>query len=113
MHWIEGTDVEYDSLQESVCMYVWKKRQRIELLKTICGVVASVNPKKAKDALNNLIEEMFPEQRFERERAVEKALKIMEEERKKVITVTPMSKEKPRGLIRRVNKVLKRGNNRH
>lgn len=91
-------------------MYTWKKQQRIQLLHTICGVVASVNPQKAKDALNNLIEEMFPEQKFEREKAVEKALKIMEQERKKVIMVSPLHKRKPKGLIKRVNKVLKRGN---
>lgn len=90
-------------------MYVWKKQQRIKLLHTICDVVATVNPKKAKDALDSLIEEMFPEQRFEREKAVEKALKIMEEERKKVIVFSPLHKRKPKGLIKRINKVLKRG----
>jgi hypothetical protein len=92
-------------------MYTWKKQQRIQLLHTICGVVATVNPQKAKDALNNLIEEMFPEQKFEREQAVERALKIMEEERKKVIMFSPLHRRKPKGLIKRVNKVLKRGDN--
>lgn len=79
------------------------------MLHTICGVVAAVNPKKAKDVLDNLIEEMFPEQKFERARSVEKALKIMEEERKKVIMVSPLKRREPKGLIKRVNRVLKRG----
>lgn len=90
-------------------MYVWRKRQRIKLLHTICGVVAEVNPDKAQQALNDLIEEMFPERAFERKQSVDRALKIMEEERKKVIKVTPLQKRKPKGLVRRINKVLKRG----
>jgi hypothetical protein len=106
---LEGVKVDYGSLQESVCMYVWKKQQRIKLLHTICDVVASVNPKKAKDSLDSLIEEMFPEQKFEREKAVEKALKIMKEERNKVIAFSPVHRRKPKGLIKRINKVLKRG----
>ena len=88
---------------------IWRKRQRIELLNTIAVVVANVNPKKAKDALNDLIEEQFPEQKFEREKAVERALKIMESERKKTFAVSPLHPRKPRGLIKKVNKVLKRG----
>jgi hypothetical protein len=73
--------------------------------------VANVNPDKAQRALSNLIEEQFPEQKFEREKAVEKALKIMEEERKKVFAVSPKYPDhrKKRGLIAKVNKVLKRG----
>lgn len=91
-------------------MYAWKKQQRIKLLQTIAVVVANVNPDKAQKALGNLIEEMFPEQRFERARAVEKALKVMEEERNKVIAVTPINPTKKTGLIKKVNKVLRRGN---
>ncbi len=72
-------------------------------------VVANVNPDKAQKALGNLIEEMFPEQKFERAKAVEKALKIMESERKKVIAVTPVNPRKKTGLIKKVNKVLNRG----
>lgn len=90
-------------------MYTWRKKQRIQLLHTICGVVASVNPDKAQQALNDLIEEMFPEKAFDRKKSVEKALKIMEEERKKVIKVVPLHKQKPRGLVKKINKVLKRG----
>ncbi|MHC4647267.1 MAG: hypothetical protein ACYTBJ_17390 [Planctomycetota bacterium] len=72
-------------------------------------MVANVNPEKAQRALSNLIEEMFPEQRFERERAVERALEIMEKERKKVFLVSPRVPPKKKGLVARVNKVLKRG----
>lgn len=106
---MEGLDAEYDSLQESVAVYVWKKKQRIDLLRTISLVVAAVNPEKAKEALSNLIEEQFPEQKFEREQAVDKALRIMEEERKKVFSVSARQPQKQRGLVERVNKVLKRG----
>ena len=92
-------------------MYAWRKHQRIKLLNTIAVVVANVNPEKAQKALHNLIEEMFPEQQFERAKAVEKALKIMEQERDKAFVVTPRYPQKKRGLIRKINKVLKRGRN--
>ena len=90
-------------------MNVWRRRQRIDLLRTIALVVASVNPEKARQALNNLIEEQFPEQKFERNKAVEKALEIMKEERKKVFAVKPLYPSKSKGLVKKVNKVLKRG----
>lgn len=90
-------------------MYVWRRHQRIKLLHTIAVVVSNVNPEKAQKALHNLIEEMFPEQQFERERAVEKALKIMEEERDKAYIVKPLYPKKQHGLIKKINKVLKRG----
>lgn len=107
---IEKMDVEHGSIQESIALYVWRKRQRIQLLNTISVVVANVNPDKAQQALSNLIEEQFPEQQFERAKAVEKALKIMEKERNKVFSVTPRYKTKQtKGLIAKVNKVLKRG----
>ena len=109
LHLVEKAPVEYDSLQESVAIYAWRKRQRIELLNTIALVVASVNPEKAQQALSDLIEEQFPEQKIERERSVERALKIMETERKKTFKVLPMQSRKPRGLIKKINKVLKRG----
>jgi len=106
---LEGIGVEYGSLQESVAISIWRKKQRIELLNTIAIVVANVNPEKANKALHDLIEEQFPEQRFEREKAVERALKVMEKERKKTFSVSPLHGKKAKGLVRRVNKVLKRG----
>ena len=72
-------------------------------------MVAAVNPDKAQKALSDLIEEMFPEQKFERQKSVDRALEIMEEERKKVFSVSKKFPEKPKGLVRRINKVLKRG----
>lgn len=102
-------DVDYGTLQESIAIYVWKKKQRIDLLKTIAIVVANVNPEKAQKALSGLIEEQFPEQKYEKQKSVERALKIMEVERKKVFKVAPRYPKKQKGLALRVNKVLKRG----
>lgn len=101
--------VDYGTIQESVAIHVWRRSQRISLLNTIAIVVANVNPEKAQEALKNLIEEQFPEQKFERAKAVEKALKIMEDERKKVFAVAPKYPQKQRGLVAKINKVLKRG----
>ncbi len=63
-----------------MAIQAWRKRQRIELLRTIAIVTATVNPERATQALHRLIEEMFPEHRIEREKAVERALEIMERE---------------------------------
>jgi len=106
---LEGVQADYGTIQESIALYAWRKQQRIKLLDTIAVVVANVNPDKAQKALSDLIEEMFPEQKFEREQAVEKAMEIMEKERKKVFAVKKAYPEKPKGLVRRVNKVLSRG----
>jgi len=59
--------------------------------------------------LSGLIEEQFPEQRFEREKSVERALKIMEVERNKVFSVSMRYPKKAKGLVKKVNKVLDRG----
>jgi glutamate synthase domain-containing protein 3 len=92
-------------------MYAWRKKQRIKLLNTIAVVVATVNPEKAQKALNGLIEEMFPEVEADRQKSVDRALDIMEKERKKVFSVSPLHKRKPQGLVKKINKVLQRGNN--
>jgi hypothetical protein len=82
-----------------LAIQAWRKRQRIELLRTIAIVTATVNPERATQALHRLIEEMFPEHRIERERAVERALEIMEREKERVYAVVPTD-TKPSGLQR-------------
>ena len=62
-------------------------------------VTASVNPEKASQALHRLIEEQFPEHQIERERAVERALDIMEREKTRVYSVVPTDTN-PSGLGR-------------
>lgn len=89
LHFLDAAPVEYRSLEESVAIEAWKKRQRIDLLRTIAMVTAAVNPDRAAQALHRLIEEQFPEHRIERERAVERALEIMEVESRRVYSVTP------------------------
>ena len=75
----------------------WRKRQRIDLLRTIATVTAAANPEKAGQALQRLIEESFPEQKIERDRAVELALEIMETERNMVYAVTPTGVDTRKG----------------
>lgn len=80
----------------------WRKRERIDLLRTIAIVTATVNPEKAQSALSKLIEEMFPEIANDRTRAVDRALEIMEEEKNKVYSVTPVGqslKKTPMGKL--------------
>ena len=92
---LDAAPVEYGSLKESVALWAWKKRERIDLLKTIAVVTAHVNPDRAAQALHRFIEEMFPEQRIERERAVERALEIMENEKQRVYSVVPAEVKPP------------------
>lgn len=85
----------------------WRKQQRIDLLKTIAQVTASVNPEKAQKALRNLIEEMFPEVAREREEAVDKAMQIMEVERKKSYAIAKVGHGLDRGAFGRFRNILK------
>jgi hypothetical protein len=91
-----------------LAILAWKKRQRIELLRTIAVVTAAVTPDKASQALHRLIEEQFPEHRIEREKAVERALEIMEREQKRVYSVVPTD-TKPSALGRFRNVTRRRG----
>jgi hypothetical protein len=89
LHYLDGAPVSVGSLEEAIAVAAWRKRQRIELLRTIATVTAAVKPDRAAEALGRLIEEMFPEHAIERGRAVERALQIMDEERHKVYAVVP------------------------
>jgi hypothetical protein len=103
-------DVPYATLQESLAIAAWRKRQRIEMYRTIALVTASVNPGKAQGALNRLIEEMFPEVGKEREDAVDRAMEIMEEEKGKAYAVAPVGSSLNKGAWARMRNILKQRN---
>ena len=107
LHLVQGADVKYGTLQESLAVAAWRKQQRIELLRTIAVVTASVNPDKAQSALNKLIEEMFPEVGAEREQAVEKALQIMEEERTKTYSIAPVGHGLTKGAFGKIQSIMR------
>jgi S-adenosylmethionine synthetase len=99
--------VEYGSLQESIAIAAWRKQQRIELYRTIAVCTATVNPEKAQDALRKLVEEMFPEVAKEREQAVEKAMEIMEAEKSKAYSITPVGQSMEKGSWGKMKNVLR------
>lgn len=107
LHLVQGTDVEYGSLQEGLAIAAWRKQQRIDLYRTIAVCTAAVNPEKAQGALRKLIEEMFPEIGQERDKAVEKAMEIMEAEREKTYKITPVGQSLDKGSWGRMKNVLK------
>ena len=111
MHFLDAAPVEFQSLEESLAIQAFRKRQRIELLRTIAIVTASVNPERASQALHRLIEEMFPEHQIERAKAVERALEIMEREKDRVYAVVPTD-TKPGGLRRMKGTPARRGRRR-
>lgn len=104
---VQSAGVEYGTLQESLAIAAWRKSQRIELLRTIATVTAAVNPEKAQGALRKLIEEMFPEVGAERDQAVDKAMQIMEDERKKTYAIAQVGKGLDKGAFGRVRNILK------
>ena len=107
LHLVQGTAVDYGSLQESLAIAAWRKQQRIDLYRTIAVCTAAVNPEKAQASLRKLIEEMFPEVSKERERAVEKAMEIMEAEKDKAYSIAPVGHSLDKGSWGRMKKVLK------
>ena len=83
----------------------WRKLRRIELLKTIAIVTAAVNPEQAQKALNNLIEEEYPEIKEERQKSVDKALSVMKEESKKPYYIKALDEDKPKSLVRKLRAI--------
>jgi len=104
---VQSVGVEYDTLQESLAIAAWRKNQRIELLRTIATVTAAVNPDKAQAALRKLIEEMFPEVGSEREEAVDRAMQIMEEERKKTYNIAPVGHGLNKGAFGKIQNIMR------
>lgn len=107
LHLVQGADVEYGTIQESMAIAAWRKQQRIELSRTIAVVTASTNPDNAQKALHQLIEEMFPEVAAEREQAVDKALEIMEKEKGKAYKVTAVGSSLGKNSWSRVQNIMK------
>jgi hypothetical protein len=109
LKFIQGVDVPFNSAEESAAIITWQKNQRVELLRTIAVVTATVNPDQAQRSLNLLVEEMFPESQIDKKESVEKALEIMESERKKVYRVTKSGQKKP-ATSRKIAKMFKNRN---
>jgi S-adenosylmethionine synthetase len=107
LHLIQGANVEYGTIQESIAIRAWRKQQRIELYKTIATVTATVNAENAQKALRNLVEEMFPEVAAERERAVEKAMEIMEKEKNKSYKVTAVGSSMGKGSSNKIQSIMR------
>lgn len=104
---VQGIDVPYKSIQESLAIEAWRKQQRVDLLRTIAMVTASVNPEKAQEALRRLIEEQFPEVAKEREQAVDRAMEIMEKEKERSYSVAPVGHGLRKGPWARIQNILR------
>lgn len=104
---IQGIQVPYKSLEESLAIAALRRQERINLLNTIAVVTAQVNPEKAQEALRRLCEEMFPEIKRDREKFVERAMDMMDKETKKVYSVQAVGdslKKTPFGRLRDILK---------
>lgn len=89
-------------------MEAYRKNQRIELLRTIAIVTASVNPEKANAALQRLIEEQFPEVAKDREKSIDKAMEIMERERTRTYSVSSSEQALNKNGFGKFRDILKR-----
>lgn len=68
---------------------------------------ASVNPEKAQQALQRLIEESFPEVAKDRARAIDRAMEIMEKEKDKTYAVNVMGQQSKGNSWQRAQHILK------
>ena len=66
-----------------------------------------MNPDKAKNALQQLIEEMFPEVAKDRENAVDKAMEIMEKEKARTYSVAPAGHSLKKGPWGRIQNIMR------
>lgn len=107
LHLVQGTELPYGSLQESVAIHAWRKRERIDLYRTIAVCTAATNPAQAQAAIRRLIEEQFPEVGKEREDAVDRAMEIMEKEKAKTYAVAPVGGALNKGGTARLQNILK------
>ena len=60
-----------------VDMFVFRRRNQIELLKTMAIAAAMINPDKFNDIARDLQKEMFPEMEHERERYIRDRMALM------------------------------------
>lgn len=107
LHLLTNGKVEYKTLQESLAIEALRKQERIELYRTIAVVTATVNPEKAQAALQNLIEETFPEVAKDREKSIEKAMEIMEKERQRTYSVSSADQAMKKGSWSKFRDILK------
>ena len=108
LHLVKKSGVEYGTLQESIAIAAWRKLERIELLRTIAVVTAQVNPEKAQQALQRLIEESFPEVARDRERSVDRAMEIMDREKTRSYKVAPVGQSLGKNSWDRLKNILGR-----
>jgi hypothetical protein len=104
---VQGTDLPYGSLQESIAIHAMRKRERIDLYRTIALCTAAANPAQSQAAIRRLIEEQFPEVGREREDAVDRAMEIMEKEKEKSYAVAPVGGTLNKGGMGRLQNILK------
>ena len=86
---------------------VWSKRQRIEILKTLVTATAVTNPDKAPDLVKDLLEEVAPFLKVEKEKKDAMMKDMLKEEQGKQYLVTyanvaPLKHRKLRGKNKRV-----------
>lgn len=104
---VQGTDLPYGSLQESIAIQALRKRERIDLYRTIALCTAAANPPQSQTAIRRLIEEQFPEVGKEREDAVDRAMEIMEKEKERAYAVAPVGGSLNKGGMGRLQNILK------
>ena len=67
-----------------------------------------MNGEQAQKALNNLIEEEYPEIKVERQKSVDRALEVMKDESKKPYYVRALDEDKPKGLVKKIRSIIEK-----
>ena len=102
----DAPHLELGTVQAEIACTIWKKSNRIELLKALAPAIATVNPEKAQEYVQSLLEEIEPQLKIEKAKDEAKLKALVDEEVKNVYTVTPVSgtpglRKRPAGRRRR------------
>jgi hypothetical protein len=102
----DAPHLELGTIQAEIACTIWRKRNRIELLKALAPAIATVNPEKAQEYVQSLLEEIEPQLKIEKAESEAKLRNMVEQEAKNVYTVTPIAgtpglRKRPAGRRRR------------
>jgi hypothetical protein len=91
----DAPHLELGTPQLATAVYVWQRRNKIELLKAYLGAAAQVNPKQAKKFADDLQQEIMPFLKAQKDEDMAKMQKVLNEETNKKYSVVPLDGRKP------------------
>ncbi len=91
---IDAPHLDPNTVQAEFACILWQKRNRIELLKALVPAVAGINPDKAREFAEMLMDEVMPQLKKERVDKNKRDIDLLNEETKFEYQVTSQLKTK-------------------